>query len=255
MISRPTPSSRAPVTSAAASCRRRPGDRTRGRSPAFTLIEILIVVSLLVAAAAIVVPLSASTFAERRFENTMDRVSGHLLSARLESMERRLPVEVIWMQGQMHSRIFDPDLVQPVSPGVVDERDADAEGLSPELASTLEEPQDSLEVFDFPPGTTCRDSEPGVIESIPGILSDGEAVESLRIAVYLPDGSVIERGPRWIVDADGRTAALWIDRRTGFPALNRRTVIDPLEDEREEDEFTGPDLDSVPPDPGDGDDS
>ena len=239
------------MISAGASGRRHALDRTEVRIRAFTLIEILIVVSLLIVAAALVIPLSASTLAERRFENTMDRVSGHLLSARLESMERRLPVEVIWTQGQMQARVFDPDLVQPVSSGVIDEEAFMSDGLDPELASTTDESQEAIEVLEFPAGMTCLDSEPGLEKSLPGIPSEDVMLQTLRIAVYLPDGSVIERGPRWIVDADGRTAALWIDRRTGLPILNRRTMISSIEDEPEEEIFKGLDTDSPVSQPAD----
>ncbi|MEE2908348.1 MAG: hypothetical protein VX527_11035 [Planctomycetota bacterium] len=196
-------------------------------------------------AAALVIPLSTATLAERRFENTMDRISGHLLSARLESMERRLPVEVIWTQGRMQTRVFDPDLVQPVSPGVMEEDVFTGDGLDPELAGPSEELQEAIEVLELPGGVTCLDSEPGLDEPVPGIPDDEVTLQTLRIAVYLPDGSVIERGPRWILDEDGRTAALWIDRRTGLPILNRRTMASSTEDEPEEEIFQGPDTDST----------
>lgn len=237
------------MTSAGASRRLQTLDRTYGRIRAFTLIEILVVVSLLIVAAALVIPFSASTLAERRFENTMDRISGHLLSARLESMERRLPVEVICTQGQMQARVFDPELVQPVSSGVMDQETFAGDELDPELSGPSDEWQEAIAILELPRGVICLASEPEMDAVVPDGPVEEAVNQTLRIAVYLPDGSVIERGPRWIVDEEGRTAALWIDRRTGLPILNRRTTINSIEDEPEEEIFQGPDTGSDLPQP------
>ncbi|MDG2422651.1 MAG: hypothetical protein P8M22_01600 [Phycisphaerales bacterium] len=233
------------MTSAAARSERRFPGSVRVHARSFTLIEILIVLSLLIAAAALVMPMFTSTLAERRFENTMDRVTGHLLSARLESMERRAPIEVVWTGEEMQARIFDPELLDSVPSGFLD-GDTSAD-IELDLPESQEDQPEAIEVLVLPPGVTCLDSEPVFEDQDALFQSSEDDVQTIRIAVYLPDGSVIERGPHWIVDGDGRTAALWIDRRTGLPTLNRRGVAPRGEEETEEDTFKGPEME---PDPG-----
>ncbi|MBG79339.1 MAG: hypothetical protein CMJ39_01360 [Phycisphaerae bacterium] len=224
--------SQARVTSAVA----RPTARThvllkfRPVRRGFTLIEILIVVTILMMATAVIIPFTDSTFAERRFQNSMDRVSGHLLSARLEAMERRLPVEVNWSDGHMETRIFSLDSIESIEVG---EELAMQVG---EAASGMSdaEPQ-YIEQLQLPPGTQCRDQQPVEVESwAPQEQLDAQDSSAIRIAVFLPDGSVIERRPRWLVDQDGRVAALWIDRRTGLPSIQRQFDLDEASMEEEE---------------------
>ncbi|MCH2132663.1 MAG: prepilin-type N-terminal cleavage/methylation domain-containing protein [Phycisphaerales bacterium] len=206
---------------------------------AFTLIEILVAVSILLLMAAVVVPFTDATLAERRFENTMDRVSGHLLSARLEAMERRLPVEVTWDTGRLRTRIFDPDVVQSIplddsGGGFQDEFEDD----EPSLDVSADDAGSLIEELELPEGTDCRESRPeDFSDDVDEEWLPVAETDTLRIAVFLPDGSVIERGPRWLVDRDGRLAAVWIDHRTGLPAIHRRYRLDdtdePVDDEED----------------------
>ena len=198
-------------------------------------------ISILLMAAVIIVPFTDATLAERRFENTMDRVSGHLLSARLESMERRLPIEVAWSNGTMQSRLFDPGVVAAESLGEAEDQQ---ETGGPAFEIDADPELQAIEVLELPAGTTCSAIEPstGDPEGLPPL--DEPAVEPgtsfLRVAVFLPDGTVIERGPRWIMDENGRTAALWIDRRTGLPSLQRRYASEEAAGELETEVFEGP---------------
>ena len=205
------------------------------RVRALTLIEILIVLSLLIAAGALIVPLFTSTLAEREFDNTLDRVAGHLLAARLESMERRLPIEVIWDGDQLQAHVFDPDQLESIANNSIEgEMSPELELETPSAFSESGEVQPPVELLDLPRGMNCLDSAPVSEEMFGMIESEASGVKPLRIAVFLPDGSVIERGTRWIVDADGRTATLLIDPRTGLPILNRRSPVNQDEDEEDE---------------------
>ena len=206
----------------------------------FTLLEILVVVTILLMATAVIIPFTDSTFAERRFQNSMDRVSGHLLSARLEAMERRLPVEVNWSNGSMGTRIFSLESIDSIAVG---------EELTMETGEIDSGSSDSeqryIEQLDLPAGTQCRDQQPRELDS--EILERGESADEfamIRIAVFLPDGSVIERRPRWLVDQDGRVAALWIDRRTGLPSIQRQFDLDEedVEEPQDVEAFDGMDL-------------
>ena len=197
----------------------------------FTLLEILVVVTILLMATAVIIPFTDSTFAERRFQNSMDRVSGHLLSARLEPMERRLPVEVNWSNGSMGTRIFSLESIDSITVG--EELTMDAGAID---SGSADPERRYIEQLDLPAGTQCRDQRPRDLDS--EILEGGDPSEefaTIRIAVFLPDGSVIERRPRWLVDQDGRVAALWIDRRTGLPSIRRQFDLDEGDLEESED--------------------
>ena len=204
--------------------------RSRPLRRGFTLLEILVVVTILLMATAVIIPFTDSTFAERRFQNSMDRVSGHLLSARLEAMERRLPVEVSWANGIMATQVFEIDTIKSIA--VDEELNMETE---PSTSSGSDPEQQYIEVLELPPGTECRDQQPvDFPEEELFEFGDSERRSKIRIAVFLPDGSVIERRPRWLVDRDGRVAALWIDRRTGLPSIQRQFVPDeevPLDSE------------------------
>jgi len=239
VTSKLAPSSRDQVILAVARGRLECPGRARSRCRALTLIEILIVISLLLAAAGLMVPMFTSTLADREFDNILDRVAGHLMSARLESMERRVPIEVTWMDGALQTRIFDTDALETVNDRSFED------GTVPELemeSSTGDENQPPLEVLGLPVGIRCLEIEPVLDVSglEPQSESDPIASTPLRIAIYLPDGSVIERGTRWIVDEQDRMATLVIDHRTGLPMLNRRRAVEPVEQKASEEMFEGP---------------
>ena len=216
--------SRARVTSAVDSRIARSHVLLRSRSlrRGFTLLEILVVVTILLMATAVIIPFTDSTFAERRFQNSMDRVSGHLLSARLEAMERRLPVEVIWSNGLIGTRVFEIEAIDSIA--VDEELNLETEQSGSNVSDVQEE---YIEQLELPRGTECRDERPIDAEDRdPYESEESNDASNFRIAVFLPDGSVIERRPRWLVDDHGRVAALWIDRRTGLPSIQRQFDLD-----------------------------
>lgn len=215
-----------------------------------SLIEMLIALALLAAILALVTPPLAERFAERSFEAAQTEVQAHLALARAEAMTTGAPREVRFLPdpGRLVIMPFDP------RHRLLAEEGPDAPGQSIRSAGgrrlTGGSNEDRAAEFDFDPGAdpatsswsrldlpsgvAFRDEPPGEpagTDSRFAELTDAALVRSLRVAVFLSDGSVLAGRDLWFTDADGRAVRLIVNPWTGLTRFDRYVpAIEPESD-------------------------
>jgi hypothetical protein len=191
----------------------RPSDaRARG----FTLLEIILALTFVVAAGALALPIMRSALGERRFESAAEVALMQLLIARTEAQARAVPIEVVYRA--------EPPRIEARS--FAGGPDAGASADEPALGALL----DAGWAFRPLPRNVRIERELPAIgdaadDAAPGAPPDLERVGRLRLAVYLPDGSALVADPAYVVDDDGRTGRLSVDAWTGLPRFAR--IADP----------------------------
>jgi hypothetical protein len=221
-----------------------PGGRPACRVLAFTIIELLIVLAIVLAFSAIVVPSTIELLDERAFSGAGDVVTGQMLLARAHAQENGRPVEVVYRPADRSVRVrwFD---VERIADAMADER-----AVGPDAVVFREEEEEHLSRIPEPwtarrLGRTIRltDEPPeeavlgfgGPLDLLPAdVASDPEDAPPIRLAVYLPDGSTLIRRDVWLVDDDDRVAAVRTNPFTGRPEIER--LLAPPEPAEEEDE-------------------
>lgn len=245
----------------------RQGRRARG---GVTLLELLIVIALLLAMFAIVVPNLLGQMDERRFESTGDVLLQHLLLARAHAQATGDSVEVRYIPGDAPRIESQLVLQQPIerwpepgSEGLAAEANDDVVLERPEFANRADNASvDSTRIYEswanqeLPSGYRISD-EPPVDANEPSdammggerfelggteLLSNGSAArDPIRLALFLPDGSAIAGDTRWLIDDENRSAKLTINPWTGLPAIEPVIATDESEsaevgeDERDDD--------------------
>lgn len=137
-----------------------------------TLLEILIVLALIIATAAVAIPAMTSRFENTRFDATTDQLIATLALARAEAQRQRRPVQMLW----------------------------DAE-TSTVFAAWLDQPSDSSEDESGDPNITPEEPE-GDGQAVPvrdrlseaGIGASQLAIGGSRLRVVLPEGCRVEVG-------------------------------------------------------------
>lgn len=170
-----------------------------------TLLELLIVLALLLAMAALVGPAALNALDERAFESATDVTQRQMMLARAHAQATGKPVEVVYVRNQAGARNVVARLFE-VS------EDQQQEPLVESWASRT-----------LPFAFSMSDREPRVQDEprIGGL--DDAAVEAtmLRLGVFLPDGSAMAGSPRWMLDDDGRAARLHVNPYTGEVSFTR----------------------------------
>jgi type II secretory pathway pseudopilin PulG len=173
-----------------------------------TLLELLLAIALLLALGALVVVPLLDRMNERAFESSADIVTTQLLLARAHAQATGEPVEVRYESAPpwIAARIFDPLLG----------------GDDDELAETLRIPEGWAE-RGLVDGVRLTD-RPDVLESLGPDESQQETPQTIRLAVFMPDGSALLGRTTWIIDDDGRLGRLDVNGWTGLPAFERVTA-------------------------------
>jgi len=242
-----------------------------------TLLELLIVVGLILAIAALVFPVMTDRLAERRFDSAAQQVRAHMLLARAEAMSTRRAVEVRYAPDRrvVETVRFEPE-VDEAGMGVRQRAAARSEdsggdplteALGPidgeEIGRTdvaVVDVPESVRILDRLPEDLDVDLEAGMAldldaeqleyleaESPEMAVDDPFAFEerpAVRLAVYLGDGSALLSKPLWLIDEDGRRAKLEVNPWTGVPRLTREAAASDAADDDEPDAEADDDFDT-----------
>lgn len=209
------------------------------RRRGLTLLEILIVLALLIATAALAIPAMTHRFESTRFEATVDQIIATLALARAESQQQRRPVQILWDAGErvVRGAWLDTELLagddeqsRPVDDSQAGGTDADGEEADPQSrldaagagARTLATGGSRLRVL-LPEG--CRvepgrseSPEAGATEPSPDKRADppgGDSTAPISLVVYMPDGSTFGEASFRVVDDQGRQVRIEINPWTG----------------------------------------
>ncbi len=186
-----------------------------------TLIELLLVIALLVALGAVVLPVVDRRLDEQTFETTADLVSVQLRLARFHASDTDRPVAVNFLA--------DPERIEAtffaIGPAN-DEQDAPARRIDEAWALRALPEGTSIAAHPPPWREGDRDSFSAAEKESRSVFPSAaeEGTRILRLAVYLPDGSALVGEPAWVWDADRRLGRLTINRWTGGSTWER---VDP----------------------------
>ncbi|MHC4142412.1 MAG: prepilin-type N-terminal cleavage/methylation domain-containing protein [Planctomycetota bacterium] len=226
-----------------------------------TLLELLLAIALLLALAGLVLPALFDRLTERAFESSAEIVRSQLLLARAHAQATGEPIEVLFETdpSRVAARRFDVGLV-----------DLGPEGDARGEENLTDEPFEVTSLDDEQAPETLRVPEPwaervladGVwIADRSGLAEEGsggfgaeagfraagddrieiegdETPRTIRLALFMPDGSAVLAEPVWIRDEHGRRGLLTVNHWTGLPSFER--VMEVQEDLREEEEEPEP---------------
>ena len=226
-----------------------------------TLLELLIVIGLVVALGAIVLPAMTGAQGQRAFDSTVQIIRDQLLLARAHAQLTATPVEVIYYgrSPRVEARLFDPALQAsdsqfvdadgsndwaPGDPLMLDEQDEDElvigeawayRHLAQDVRITSTPPQDAVDDFDDAFGSVDD------FDDQSQLFDPDEEPHAIRLAVFLPDGSALLGEPVWVIDNDGRVGRLEVNPWTGLPSFDAtgayRGADEPADDEQPDDEL------------------
>ncbi len=201
------------------------------RSRAFTLMEVVVVMGVLLALASVVVPIAVTSARAGRVDDAGVQVEAAMAMARADAQRQSAPVRVM-------ARTLATGEVEVYSEAVALGVPSDEEIGG--VASTPAASERSLGTCVLPRGVTVRDRLAGASEdealtgsagaeprvagaglSVSG--PDGEVTAagaggdatSVLLAVFMPDGEVLGPGPRYLVDGHGRVAEVRVDCLSG----------------------------------------
>jgi type II secretory pathway pseudopilin PulG len=199
-----------------------------------TLLELLLAIALLLAMGALVMPALFDRLGERAFESSAEIVRSQLLLARAHAQTTGEPIEV-WFASdpsRVVARRFDPETAMLESPD-------DGGGPGPgtarsELPSGPEEDEGAaLDPLLLPEpwadrpladGVWITDRQEDVAEGTteaPSLVAADERPQSIRIALFMPDGSAVLADPVWFADEHGRRGRLTVNRWTGLASFEQ----------------------------------
>ncbi|MCL4196709.1 MAG: prepilin-type N-terminal cleavage/methylation domain-containing protein [Phycisphaerales bacterium] len=209
-----------------------------------TLLEVLIVLALLIASAAIAIPAMSRRFESTRFDATVDQIIATLALARAQSQQQRRPVQVIWDANARTVRAAWLDAAALADEDDSDEPSREAEQpRDPADGSDERSGQDRLDNAAAAAGTMatggsslrvllpegCRvEVRPTADEEAPAdaaedrldpIAADDSAGRNLSLAVFMPDGSTFGQASFRVVDNRGRQVRIDINPWTGQAAF------------------------------------
>ncbi|MBL8763998.1 MAG: type II secretion system protein [Phycisphaerae bacterium] len=209
-------------------------DLDRMKHGAFTLVEILIAIVIVVSLCAVVVPLSTSLSERARFAQAQGQVEAMLTQARTESRRLGVAVQVFATPGQDGTFQLEAAAVRPgdrprdeaVSPRTFDDGTMTVRGGAENDATRSSV---STEPVALPAGVlvSCERSTDGSgmlandqnVSAADAQLAEDFAQGRIVIAVFLPDGGAIQGAPSYLVGRDGRAAELKVNRWTGSPSV------------------------------------
>lgn len=240
-----------------------PGFSSTSRRPAaraFTLIEIVLVIAILLALGALILPNIAASLADRAFDAASEDIRTQLLLARAHAQSTNQAVELIYespdvspaKKPTLRARTLDAALraieldETPTSAAVPNRTNIPAARSSavqsPAIAvdtpSTIPEPwavrtlaADFSITSQSPPSADSAVDSSAVAprgpadfirNELPSLDPPSTATPlTIRLAVFMADGSALLGGPVWLTDAEGRTARIFVNAWTGLPEVDR----------------------------------
>jgi len=212
-----------------------------------TLLELLIVLTLIIATAAIAIPAMSERFERTRFDSTIDQIVATLALSRAESQRQVRPVQVMWDPAQRVIRATwldqkslsgenDADSHQPSSDQSGSGRSVEALSAADRLNEVGAESHaiwtggSRLRVV-LPEGcgvhTGADESPPDAPPADGSILppSSGEDAaqsdQAVSLIVYMPDGSTFGEASFLVVDQGGRKSRIDVNSWTGQARVSR----------------------------------
>lgn len=220
-------------------------------SRGMTLIELLIAMALVLAIAAISTPIVLGMLEERRFEAVGAQVEQQLQRARAHAQLSGRPVEARYLPDnrRLVVRQFDPD-------HGADELESDQtrfiRGSGSNTRAQANSRDDEREITDswavrvLPRGMRLTDQPPtefmmesastdvwGVIDEgwNDGTMRNGSSRDDvpIRLAVFLPDGTVMLARDVWLRDDDDRVGRISVSAFTGSARYERQVSRRPAD--------------------------
>lgn len=197
-----------------------------------SLIEILICIGIIAVLLSIALPIGLRTIEEGEVASAEEEVASELLKARVQAQEGRRPVEVVFEGDppRLVVRWFDPAVLGSRGEAPTDEGGAAAEGRrETELASSFRViPMTDVEAET---GLPAADADPR-----PAVN------DALRVAVFLPDGTLLFAAPFLLLHDNGMRSSISVDPWTGHPEVARKNLGSAGEDG----DAAGPDAEGFP---------
>jgi len=223
------------------------------RRPAFTLIETLITIALLVMLAAVVLPNLAPRIAERRFRDAQQRVELAAVMCRAEAMragEARVLVaredaDGVW---RFYAEPLTPESAESSYPMQPDRLDIEAPEFEPAREPLLELPEGCSITDELPQTDADELLEPfeELQPELPDLADAGfvepesEPAPSFVLAAFLPDGRAVTPAELYLLGPGERAATIRIGVWTGA------AHVEPIAPEPDADAF-GELADLTPP--------
>ena len=224
-----------------------------------TLLELLMAIGLVVALGALVFPTMMGRQRQRSFDSTIQIIRDQLLLARAHAQATGVPVEVMYYSEAPHveARMFRPErdasrLVDAdgsaamLSFGEVPDEDLlIPEGwayrhLAEGVHVTKTPPQELQDGYDDPFGS-FDDDLGAYFDDASASLGLDQPPPTIRLAVFLPDGSALLGEGVWVVDNDGRARRIEVNPWTGLPIFDatavNRDAVEVADDAEPDDEF------------------
>jgi type II secretory pathway pseudopilin PulG len=206
-----------------------------------TLLELLLAIALLLALGGLVLPALFDRLTERAFESSAEIVRSQLLLARAHAQVTGEPIEVRFETdpSRVAARRFDVGLGDlkpggdaPGEENLTDEPFGVTSRDDEEAPETLRIPEpwaervlaDGMWIAER---SGLADQEPGGFGAA-GVRAAGddriegdETLRTIRLALFMPDGSAVLAEPVWIRDEHGRRGRLTVNHWTGLPSFER----------------------------------
>lgn len=189
-------------------------------------MELLVVVGLLIAVLAIALPFTFSMLDERELAASEENIAAELMKARVRAQESGKPVEVLAVEGapwRIAMRYFDAGKRAQAERrrGAVDARGR-AEIGAPQMPREFDRVRDSWwEESEL--NSSVRLTAADTVDD--DARGDGAATKgsggSLRVAVFLPDGSILFAATLLLMHDNGLRSRVSVDPWTGQPAIER----------------------------------
>lgn len=205
---------------------------TSSRRPAhaaggWSVIELVIAAGLVVVLLGIAIPIGYRVLGRSELAATEDNVASELLKARAEAQKSGRPVEVLLETDP--SRL----ILQYVDPSA---RLSDAVGRSDRPSAARSGSTRNAKRGSAPDADWRRESaiDPSVRVERGESPRGGSAGGTTRVAVFLPDGTMLFAATLLLMHESGMQSRVSVDPYTGHPAIERRVGED---DEADEDKI------------------
>ncbi|UCD76493.1 MAG: prepilin-type N-terminal cleavage/methylation domain-containing protein [Phycisphaerales bacterium] len=225
----------------------------------FTLLELLIAIALLLALGALSLPAIMGQLDERRFESAVELTTSHLLLARAHAQATGRTVEVLYRfpPARLEARIFQPGEMSegdpsdwPSNEGIAGDEEGEETGY---YSLEWDEEQNTAGLIHegwalraLPAGIRLSSAPPDGAE---GLLAEWSEFEeeswgegfsppvepmpaeedddpvTIRLAVFLPDGSALICEPAWLWDRNDHLERLTVNPWSGLPQIQDDDLV------------------------------
>jgi type II secretory pathway pseudopilin PulG len=203
----------------------------------FSLLEVAVVLLLVLAMAAITLPVATSWFSDAADERTLEAITLAIRDEQLEAMVSRTP-RAVWIAPRSDTSAREAASSAAATTSAAWSLGGETLAATPAAAgdaastassggagrrATLDLPRGWTLKVDRPAPRPASDIEGG--ESNAAVTSESDGDGSARVVVYWPGGQVDVLGMLLVLNADGDAWEVAIDPWTGVPAWRVRSSI------------------------------